>query len=188
MWKILWRSVHHACVIIFLEGLSRPGLVDAPGRRNNVLALECQVSELIMTIGSYLLFQINRNDLTLRGKLVQLLTEGPSPNPRWLVKFDGQPQKDEKMHERSFGKVLVSYDDEEPSSSSPISAVQRKPAKPQGSGGLQGSGGMSSATTKPTTKKLAAKKPATSQRRESPTQRRLCSLNKARMLLDPMTL
>ncbi|VEU34043.1 unnamed protein product [Pseudo-nitzschia multistriata] len=48
-----------------------------------------------------------------RGRLAQLLTEGPSPNPRWLVKFDSQPYKDEEMYERAFGKLLHSAEDSE---------------------------------------------------------------------------
>jgi hypothetical protein len=31
-----------------------------------------------------------------------------SPLPRWLVKFDGQPYKDEEMYELSFGKPVYS--------------------------------------------------------------------------------
>jgi hypothetical protein len=89
----------HACVFIFLEGLSHPCLVNAPERRNNILEFECQASQLLLTFCSYLPFQINRNDLTLRGQLVQLLIKGTLPNPQWLVKFDGQPQKDEEMYE-----------------------------------------------------------------------------------------
>lgn len=59
------------------------------------------------------LIQIQRNGGDpLQGRLAQLLTEGPSPNPRWLVKFDGQPQKDEEMYERSFGKLLHSDEDD----------------------------------------------------------------------------
>ena len=48
-----------------------------------------------------------------RGRLAQLLTEGPSPNPRWLVKFDSQPYKDEEMYERAFGKLLHSAEEKE---------------------------------------------------------------------------
>jgi hypothetical protein len=84
----------HACVIIFLEGLSHPCLVDGAGRQNNILVLECQASELLLTFCSYLLFQINRNHFTLRGRLVQLLMEGTLPDPQWLVKFNGQRQKE----------------------------------------------------------------------------------------------
>jgi len=53
--------------------------------------------------------QIDRGHGTIaRGRLAQLLTEGMSPLPRWLVKFDGQPYKDEEMYELSFGKLLYS--------------------------------------------------------------------------------
>ena len=48
-----------------------------------------------------------------RGRLAQLLTEGPSPNPRWLVKFDSQPYKDEEMYERAFGKLIHSNEESE---------------------------------------------------------------------------
>jgi hypothetical protein len=40
------------------------------------------------------------------------LTEGTSPNPRWLIKFDGQPYKDEEVYEQTFGKLLIAADDE----------------------------------------------------------------------------
>jgi hypothetical protein len=40
--------------------------------------------------------------------LAQLLTEGLSTHPRWLVKFDGQAYNDEEMYERAFGKLLYS--------------------------------------------------------------------------------
>lgn len=38
---------------------------------------------------------------------------GTSPNPRWLVKFDGQPYKDEEMYEHAFGRMVTSGDDED---------------------------------------------------------------------------
>lgn len=67
----------------------------------------------------------------MKGRLAQLLTEGPSPNPRWLLKFDGQPHKDEEMYERSFGKTLWSAEEEDSggamSSASVVSSsTQRK--------------------------------------------------------------
>lgn len=40
------------------------------------------------------------------GRLAYNLTEGPSANPRWLVKFDLEPWKDEELYERSFGTLL----------------------------------------------------------------------------------
>lgn len=52
--------------------------------------------------------EVQRHGVVMQGRLAQLLTEGPSPNPRWLLKFDGQPYKDEEMYERSFGKTLFS--------------------------------------------------------------------------------
>lgn len=50
--------------------------------------------------------QITRNGVTAQGRLAYNLTEGPSANPRWLVKFDGESWKDEELYERSFGKLL----------------------------------------------------------------------------------
>jgi len=40
------------------------------------------------------------------GRLAYNLTEGPSANPRWLVKFDQEAWKDEELYERSFGTLL----------------------------------------------------------------------------------
>ena len=57
-----------------------------------------------------------------RGRLAQLLTEGPSPNPRWLVKFDSQPYKDEEMYERAFGKLLHSNEESEEQPSAPTAS------------------------------------------------------------------
>lgn len=71
--------------------------------------------------------QIHRNGAALRGRLAQLLTEGPSANPRWLLKFDGQPYKDEEMYERSFGKLLMSANEDDSGNISPAgSSGQRK--------------------------------------------------------------
>jgi hypothetical protein len=64
--------------------------------------------------------QIERNGVIANGRLAQLLTEGTSPNPRWLIKFDGQPYKDEEMYERAFGKLIQPADiEEEPNEPSP---------------------------------------------------------------------
>lgn len=57
-----------------------------------------------------------------RGRLAQLLTEGPSPNPRWLVKFDSQPYKDEEMYERAFGKLLHSNEESEEQPAAPAAS------------------------------------------------------------------
>ena len=54
-----------------------------------------------------------QHGVVARGRLAQLLTEGPSPNPRWLVKFDSQPYKDEEMYERAFGKLIHSNEESE---------------------------------------------------------------------------
>mmetsp|Transcript_25123 Transcript_25123/g.69300 ORF Transcript_25123/g.69300 Transcript_25123/m.69300 type:complete len:258 (-) Transcript_25123:339-1112(-) len=67
-----------------------------------------------------------------RGRLAQLLTEGPSPNPRWLVKFDSQPYKDEEMYERAFGKLLYSVEEGEEQHSTVSSP------EPAGSGSARG--------------------------------------------------
>lgn len=58
------------------------------------------------------LTQIDRGGVTLKARLAQLLTEGTSANPRWLIKFDGQPYKDEEVYEHTFGKLLIAADDE----------------------------------------------------------------------------
>lgn len=64
--------------------------------------------------------QIDRqHGVIARGRLAQLLTEGPSPNPRWLVKFDSQPYKDEEMYERAFGKLLHSVEETEEQPAAP---------------------------------------------------------------------
>lgn len=59
----------------------------------------------------------------MKGRLAQLLTEGTSPNPRWLIKFDGVSHKDEEMYERSFGKLIASADDDD----EPVSNRSRSP-------------------------------------------------------------
>ena len=82
-----------------------------------------------------LFLQINRNGTLLRGRLAQLLTEGTSPNPRWLVKFDGQNHKDEEIYERSFGKMISANDEEDPNISSgvsPLAGPQARSSKPSG--------------------------------------------------------
>jgi len=56
-------------------------------------------------------YQITRGSDTLRARLAQLLTEGSSPNPRWLIKFDGQPHKDEEVYEHTFGRLLEAAED-----------------------------------------------------------------------------
>lgn len=66
----------------------------------------------------------------LEGRLAQFLSEGSSPNPRWLVKFDGQPHKDEEMYERLFGKLLSSVEEEDDQGDSGSLQSQRKQSKP----------------------------------------------------------
>ncbi|GAX16977.1 hypothetical protein FisN_5Hh356 [Fistulifera solaris] len=48
--------------------------------------------------------EIHRNNVALRAVLAQLLTEGSSVHPRWLIKFEG-PYKDEEVYEHAFTKV-----------------------------------------------------------------------------------
>jgi hypothetical protein len=99
--------------------------------------------------------------MVLKGRLAQLLTEGTSPLPRWLIKFDRQPQKDEEMYERVFGKLISAVEgdgdddggggdddgDDLPSnhSNSPSSSSQLRITKPQvGGSNNKHSGGTSS--------------------------------------------
>jgi hypothetical protein len=56
--------------------------------------------------------KITRNGVTAEGRLAYNLTEGPSANPRWLVKFDRESWKDEELYERSFGALLRKAGDE----------------------------------------------------------------------------
>lgn len=58
------------------------------------------------------LSQIARNNVVLKGRLAYNLTEGPSPNYRWLVKFDND-NKDEELYEHVFGKVLKAAEDDD---------------------------------------------------------------------------
>mmetsp|Transcript_24837 Transcript_24837/g.36751 ORF Transcript_24837/g.36751 Transcript_24837/m.36751 type:complete len:236 (-) Transcript_24837:80-787(-) len=50
--------------------------------------------------------EIYRGSASLTGRLAYNLTEGVSPNPRWLVTFDDQSHKDEELYEKALGKVL----------------------------------------------------------------------------------
>jgi len=50
--------------------------------------------------------EIVRQHGIAKGRLAQLLTLCSSTNPRWLVKFDSQPYKDEEMYERSFTSLV----------------------------------------------------------------------------------
>eukprot|EP00934_Nitzschia_sp_Nitz4_P007897 Nitzschia sp. Nitz4//scaffold8_size234185//111215//112026//NITZ4_001262-RA/size234185-augustus-gene-0.267-mRNA-1//-1//CDS//3329559821//7887//frame0 len=52
--------------------------------------------------------EVHRHDGVVRAKLAQLLTEGTSPNPRWLITLLDPPFKDEEVYEHIFGKVLNS--------------------------------------------------------------------------------
>jgi hypothetical protein len=55
--------------------------------------------------------QVTRNNVVQKGCLAYNLTEGPSPNPRWLVKFDDD-NKDEELYELDFGKVVKAAEQE----------------------------------------------------------------------------
>jgi len=55
--------------------------------------------------------EIDRQHGIARGRLAQLLTMCSSTNPRWLVKFDSQPYKDEEMYERAFTTLVHSNED-----------------------------------------------------------------------------
>ena len=90
----------------------------------------------------------------MNGRLAQLLTEGSSPNPRWLVNLIGQ-NKHEEMYEKSFGKLISQAEDDAmlnnpaTSSSSPPSSAQRRSTKPNGGGvtNKKGSNGKNSGTS-----------------------------------------
>jgi hypothetical protein len=94
------------------------------------------------------LSQIHRGGVVLEGRLAQFLSESTSPNPRWLVKFDGQPQKDEEMYEKAFGKILVPADDEDdtPDSGS-VATSQKRGSKPSGVGSRSGGSNKGSGTS-----------------------------------------
>lgn len=101
--------------------------------------------------------EIHRNGNALRGRLAQLLTAGTSPNPRWLLKFDGQPQKDEEMYERSFGKLLRSHDEDETGATASstsaglagqVSAQRKGRASGRKDGGTSSEGETGEETTK----------------------------------------
>jgi hypothetical protein len=55
---------------------------------------------------SSIVSQITRNNVVAEGRLAYNLTAGKSANPRWLVKFDNEPWKDEELYEHTFGKLL----------------------------------------------------------------------------------
>ena len=90
----------------------------------------------------------------MNGRLAQLLTEGSSPNPRWLVNLIGQ-NKHEEMYEKSFGKLISQAEDDAmlnnpaTSSSSPPSSAHRRSTKPNGGGvtNKKGSNGKNSGTS-----------------------------------------
>lgn len=64
--------------------------------------------------------QVSRGGVTLNARLAQLLTtDMTSPNPRWLIKYDGLPYKDEEVYEHTFGKTIRSAS---PAASSPASS------------------------------------------------------------------
>lgn len=109
---------------------------------------------LLLLYFNFLLLKIDRQNIIARGRLAQLLTEGPSPNPRWLVKFDSQPYKDEEMYERLFGSLIHSNEESEeqqlPSvtpvlaNSSGRSKISTNNANPVAANNTNGRGGVSS--------------------------------------------
>jgi hypothetical protein len=99
----------------------------------------------------------------LKGRLAQLLTEGTSPLPRWLIKFDGQPQKDEEIYARLFGKLISAIHDDDnddsPSShlNSPPSSSQLRTTRPQAGGSSKHSGTSSEGEAVDETKTKSSK-------------------------------
>eukprot|EP00525_Craspedostauros_australis_P010594 CAMPEP_0198109148 /NCGR_PEP_ID=MMETSP1442-20131203/1161_1 /TAXON_ID= /ORGANISM="Craspedostauros australis, Strain CCMP3328" /LENGTH=218 /DNA_ID=CAMNT_0043764669 /DNA_START=18 /DNA_END=674 /DNA_ORIENTATION=- len=71
--------------------------------------------------------------MTWKGRLAQLLTDGSSPNPRWLLKFDGQQHKDEEVYERSFGRLVYSTGDDA-SDASPTDVTKLLPPQKRARG------------------------------------------------------
>jgi acetyl/propionyl-CoA carboxylase alpha subunit len=71
--------------------------------------VQCRVSHrtsrLRSRVRTLLLSQVTRNDIVVKGKLLQQLSEGKTANPRWLVAFVDEPSwKDEELYEAVFGK------------------------------------------------------------------------------------
>jgi hypothetical protein len=108
--------------------------------------------------------QIDRGHGTVaRGRLAQLLTEGTSPNPRWLVKFDGQPYKDEEMYEHAFGKLVHSAEEpddmvERTTATTPTSNKQAKGGAVSGTSSEGEKSDTSSSSKKSKNKKKNSKK------------------------------
>ena len=50
--------------------------------------------------------QYKRRSKTGQGRLAFRLTEGDSPNPLWLVTFDGSNVKDEEIYEKHFTRLI----------------------------------------------------------------------------------
>jgi hypothetical protein len=70
--------------------------------------------------------QVSRNDVIVKGKLLQELSEGKTANPRWLVAFVDEPAwKDEELYEKAFGKQWADRDAEPPK---PPPRIRTKPA------------------------------------------------------------
>lgn len=58
--------------------------------------------------------QTVRNGTPVRARLKQLLTTGSSPNPRWLVRYENQPYKNQEVYEHTFlGKVTTEPEETE---------------------------------------------------------------------------
>lgn len=57
-------------------------------------------------------YQIKRGNATIKARLAQLLSDSSSSNPRWLIKFDGLPLKDEEVFEYDFATREDNSDDD----------------------------------------------------------------------------
>ena len=96
--------------------------------------------------------QLTRGGVPVRARLAQLLSEAASPNPRWLVKFDGMSLKDEEIYQHSFGKTLVSVaaaSASASSSSSPSSKRGGSDSNEDDHGSVDANGSMTSAPPSP---------------------------------------
>lgn len=83
--------------------------------------------------------QIVRGDAVVKARLAQLLTETSSPNPRWLIKFDGLSLRDEEVNENTFSKPSSPYSD---NSSSDRESSDRRGHGRRGNSGTSSEGEM----------------------------------------------
>lgn len=66
--------------------------------------------------------EINRGNATVKARLAELLTDSSSSNPRWLIKFDGLPLKDEEVYEHAFATTSSDNSDDDSDNSYSIGA------------------------------------------------------------------